>query len=196
MYLEGYITKLDALTHNLPCLSLPVCNSTSAAQSSKQNSMFFLYYSTRSWDQKVSTLQHRQTALPRRCCKNWKLKEASRLNTEQQHGAGCVTAPSDFTSDDTGEQPALFVKEQHGKQNMWPQAASNTQFVRSAYAHRNWGCSVLQLVAMCLAPFSSTLPMTMRSSSTTFNNLCNRFVARRRLLMNKLGQCVIHLTGP
>jgi hypothetical protein len=56
MCLEGYITKSDTLTHNLPCLSFPVYNSTNAAQHSKQNSTFFLYYSTRLWDQKVSTL--------------------------------------------------------------------------------------------------------------------------------------------
>jgi hypothetical protein len=97
-----------------------------------------------------------QRALPRRCCKNWKLKEACRFSTEQQHGAGCVTAPPHFTSDDAGEQPALFVKEQHEKQNMCSQTASNTQFVRSAYTHRNWGYSMLQQVAMYLAPFSST----------------------------------------
>lgn len=117
MYLEGYITKLETLTHNLTCVSLPICNSPSAAQCSKQNSIFLLYYSIRSWDQKVSTLQHRQSALLRRCCKNWKLKEARRLSIEQQHGAGgvTVTVPPHFTSDDAGEQPALFVKEQQGE---------------------------------------------------------------------------------
>ena len=115
MYLEGYITKLETLTHNLTCVSLPICNSPSAAQCSKQKRIFLLYYSIRSWDQKVSTLQHRQSALLRRCCKNWKLKEARRLSTEQQHGAGGVTAPPHFTSDDAGEQPALFVKEQQGE---------------------------------------------------------------------------------
>jgi hypothetical protein len=110
LYLEGYITNLERLTHNLPCVSLPTCNSTSAAQCSKQNSMFLLYYSIRSWDQKVSTLWHRQ----RRCCKNWKLKEAHRISIQQQHGAGGVTTPPHFTSDGAGEQPALFVKEQQG----------------------------------------------------------------------------------
>jgi hypothetical protein len=68
--------------------------------------------------------------------------------------------------------------------------------VRSAYTHRNWGYSMLQQVAMYLAPFSSTWPLTLLSNSTTFKNLCIRFITRRQLLINKLGQYVIHLTGP
>lgn len=87
MYLEGYITKLETLTHNLPCVSLPICNSTSAAQCSKQNSMFLLYYSIKSWDQKVSTLQHRQSTLLRRCCK--KLETKGSPQTQHRAATWC-----------------------------------------------------------------------------------------------------------
>jgi len=70
------------------------------------------------------------------------------------------------------------------------------KFARSAYTHRNCRHSVLQQAPMYLAPLSSTWPLTLRSNSTAFNNLCIRFITRRWHLINKVGQCVIPLTVP
>jgi len=60
------------------------------------------------------TVAHAKS-ITQKILQNWKLKEACRLSTEQQHGAGCVAAPLYFTSDVAGEQPALFVKEEQVK---------------------------------------------------------------------------------
>jgi hypothetical protein len=49
----------------------------------------------------------------------------------------------------------------------------------------------------CFWPqFPSTRPLTLKSNSTAFKNLCITFITRRRHLINMLGQCVKHLNGP
>ena len=53
---------------------------------------------------------------------------------------------------DTTRWNLFHLQDYINSQNMCSQAASNTQFVTSAYTYKNWECSVLQQTPMYLDP--------------------------------------------